>query len=205
MLIFCPLLPKCRHDVKQTRVISGLHKAPLNTQTKLERGKNEWKGTVHEIKEIHLPEDRELNHKATELGEYDLAILVMKKPFIFTMKVKPINIHIEQKHIRELKGSMYLEVNDLTFYNKFLIYLYIIIKDKEKCDTAGWGKMVQKGQPNQYPESNYTGELQEALVPIVELERCAKMWKDDPEKWKKWKICAGGLNTRDACMVCTKL
>ena len=64
--------------------------------------------------------------------------------------------------------------------------------------------MVQKGQPNHYPESNYTGELQEALVPIVELERCAKMWKDE---WKitNKTICAGGLNTRDACVVCTKL
>ena len=76
-------MPKCRPDVKHTRVISGLHKAPLNTQTKLERGKNEWKGTVHEIKQIHLPEDWEWNyrksrdHKASELGEYDLAILTV--------------------------------------------------------------------------------------------------------------------------------
>ena len=120
-------MPKCRPDVKHTRVISGLHKAPLNTQTELERGKNEWNGVVHEIKQIHLPEDWEWNyrksrdHKASELGEYDLAILVMKTPFIFTMKVQPINIHIEQKHIRELKGDMYSEVNDLTFYDKFLI------------------------------------------------------------------------------------
>ena len=99
----------------------------LDTETELERGNNEWKGTVHEIKQIHLPEDWEWNykksrdHKASELGLYDLAILVMKTPFIFTMKVQPINIHIEQKHIRELKGNMYLEVNDLIFYNKFLI------------------------------------------------------------------------------------
>ena len=104
----------------------------LDTETELERGNNEWKGTVHEIKQIHLPEDwrwngiqwndkASMDHKASELGEYDLAILVMKTPFIFTMKVKPINIHIEQKHIRELKGYIYLEVNDLTFYDKFLI------------------------------------------------------------------------------------
>ena len=105
-------MPKCRPDIKNTRVIPGLHKAPLDTDTELERGKNEWKGAFHEIKEIHLPEDWEWNgnktsmdHKASELGEYDLAILVMKKPFIFTMKVKPINIHIEQKLIRELKGT----------------------------------------------------------------------------------------------------
>ena len=93
----------------------------LDTETELERGNNEWNGTVHEIKQIHLPED--WDHKASERGqgEYDLAILVMKTAFIFTMKVKPININIEQKHIRELKGNMYLEVNDLIFYNKFLI------------------------------------------------------------------------------------
>ena len=101
----------------------------------LERRNYELKGTVHEIKEIHLPEDWEWNyeksgnHKASELGQYDLAILVMKTetPFIFTMKVKPINIHIEQKHIRELKGNMYVKINDLTFYNKFLITICIII------------------------------------------------------------------------------
>ena len=52
-----------------------------------------------------------LNQKASELGKYDLAILVMKTAFIFTMKVKPINIHIGQKHIREFKGIMNLEVN----------------------------------------------------------------------------------------------
>ena len=85
----------------------------------LEKVKNEWKGPVHEIKQIHLPEDWKWNyrksgdHKASELGAYDLAILVMKTPFIFTMKVKPINIHIEQKHIRKLKGDMYSEINNL--------------------------------------------------------------------------------------------
>ena len=93
-------------------------------------------------------------------------------------------------------------------YDKFLISICIIIKDKEKCDTAGWGNLgkkisytdsVQKGQPNQYPESNYAGELQEALVPIVELEICEKMWPKITNK----TICAGGLNTRDACVVCT--
>ena len=91
----------------------------MDTETELERGNNEWNGTVHEIKQVHLPED--WDHKASERGEYDLAILVMKTPFIFTMKVKPINIHIEQKHIRELKGNMYLKVCDLTFYDKFII------------------------------------------------------------------------------------
>ena len=56
-------------------------------------------------------------------------------------------------------------------------------------------------------QSNYDGELQEAQVPIVELERCAKMWKDDPEKWKitNKTICAGGLDKRDACVVSTNL
>ena len=98
----------------------------MDTQTELERRKNEWKGTAHEIKEIHLPEDWVLNHEA-----YDLAILVMKTPFIFTMKVKPINIHIEQKHIRELKGNMCLEVNELTFYDKFLISKIIISRSRK--------------------------------------------------------------------------
>ena len=39
----------------------------------------------------------------------------MKTAFIFTMKVKPINIHIGQKHITEFKGIMNLEVYDLKF------------------------------------------------------------------------------------------
>ena len=65
--------------------------------------------------------------------------------------------------------------------------------------------MDHKYQSNQNPESNYAGELQEALVPIVELEICAK-YKDpfSPIVTNK-TICAGGLNTRDACSVCTKL
>ena len=174
------------------------------------------KGTVHEIKEIHLPEDWEWNyeksgdHKASELGQYDLAILVMKTPFIFTMKVKPINIHIEQKHIRELKGNMYVKVNDLTIYNKFLIST-LSFQDKEKCDVAGWGHigewrwwfdpLYNENQPN------YDGELQEALVPIVEFKKCAKMWKDHRQihKITNKTICAGGLDLKDACIVCTKL
>ena len=86
----------------------------MDTETEIERGNNEWKGTVHEIKQIHLPEN--WDHKASERGEYDLAILVMKKPFIFTMKVKPINIHIEQKHIRELKGSIYVLGGKLSYF-----------------------------------------------------------------------------------------
>ena len=123
----------------------------------------------------------------------------MKTPFIFTMKVKPINIHIEQKHIRELKGNMYVMVNDLTFYNKVLISI-LSFQDNEKCDVAGWGH-IGWGQPN------YDGELQEVLAPIVEFKRCAKMWKDHRSfhKITNKTICAGGLDTRDACIVCTKL
>jgi hypothetical protein len=89
---------------------------------------------------------------------------------------------------------------------KFLSNLYIIIKDKERCDTAGWG-WVHKNQPKTYDGGPPDGELQEALVPIVALEICAKMWKaplkDDPRITNK-TICAGGLNTKDACGVCTK-
>ena len=84
----------------------------------------------------------------------------------------------------------------MTFYDKFLISILSIIKDKEKCDTAGWGLIkIHKNQ------SIYAGELQEALVPIVELERCTKMWEDSwegPPITNK-TICAGGL--RDACVV----
>ena len=181
----------------------------------LERGKNEWKGTVHEIKQIHLPEDWEWNHrksgdhKASELGAYDLAILVMKTPFIFTMKVKPINIHIEQKHIRELKGNMYVMVNDLTFYNKVLISI-LSFSDKEKCDVAGWGHIGKRWRFDPLynkNQSNFDGELQEVLAPIVEFKRCAKMWEDDRRHHKitNKTICAGGLDARDACIVCTKL
>ena len=107
------------------------------------------KGTVHEIKEIHLPEDWEWNykksghHKASELGQYDLAILVMKTPFIFTMKVKPINIHIEQKHIRKLKGSMNLEVYDLNFFLISILSLKIK-KGVIQQDGVGSIKINQK-------------------------------------------------------------
>ena len=180
----------------------------------LERGKNKWKGTVHEIKQIHLPEDWEWNykksrdHKASELGQYDLAVLVMKTPFIFTMKVKPINIHIEQKHIRELKGNMYMKVNDLTFYNKFLISMSSF-QDKENCDVAGWGHIGKRWSfdPLFKNQSNDDGELQEALVPIVEFKQCAKMWKDHRSfhKITNKTICAGGLDLKDACIVCTML
>ena len=182
----------------------------------LERRNYELKGTVHEIKEIHLPEDWEWNyeksgdHKASELGQYDLAILVMKTetPFIFTMKVKPINIHIEQKHIRELKGNMYVKVNDLTIYNKFLIST-LSFQDKEKCDVAGWGHIGRRWRfdPLFKNQSNSDGELQEALTPIVEFKRCAKMWKDHRSfhKITNKTICAGGLDMKDACIVCTKL
>ena len=52
------------------------------------------------------------------------------------------------------------------------------------------------------PIHTNTGELQEALVPIVELEKCAKMWHPNRKVTNK-TICAGGLNTRDACRVCT--
>ena len=102
-----------------------------------------------------------------------------------------------------------VKVNDLTFYNKFLISISSF-QDKEKCDVAGWGHI---GKGSRFDplynenQSNYDGELQEALVPIVEFKRCAKMWKDHRSfhKITNKTICAGGLDLKDACIVCTKL
>ena len=57
-------------------------------------------------------------------------------------------------------------------------------------------------------QSKYDGKLQEALAPIVGLERCAEMWEYDPSYHKSITnktICAGGLDKKDACIVCTKL
>ena len=83
--------------------------------------------------------------------------------------------------------------------------LKLSFQDQEKCDIAGWGYKFASIDIFHKNQSNYNGELQEAQVPIVELERCAKIrkdFKDDPVVTNK-TICAGGLNTKDACVVCT--
>ncbi|XP_070688564.1 duodenase-1-like [Pempheris klunzingeri] len=61
----------------------------------------------------------------------------------------------------------------------------IKLKEKKKCHIAGWGSTRSRGET--------VNDLQEVEVPIIDLEKCQKLWHN---KLPANVICAGGYGTK---------
>nr|XP_020487722.1 serine protease 53-like [Labrus bergylta] len=59
------------------------------------------------------------------------------------------------------------------------------LKDNKKCQVVGWGMTSTKGEVE--------NDLREVEVPVINLEKCQKLWKN---KLPSNVICAGGYGTK---------
>ena len=83
---------------KFTRFVPGLHIARLPP---IFESFSEWNTTVHEVHHIYRINDYDfptLNH--------DFAIAIMKTPFIFNEKIKPIKLDFRPTFANKLTGCL---------------------------------------------------------------------------------------------------
>ena len=84
---------------KYTRIVPGLHIAALPP---INQSFSEWGTTVHEIHQIYEPS----TWNQTKMY-HDMAILIVKTPFVFNSKIQPIKLDFRPQYENKLIG-MYI-------------------------------------------------------------------------------------------------